>query len=185
MWLRSRYSWITDSHLVFSWLPLFRRCSVLRNWENAQDLEWPRADFTFSGARNGRLTIYLPLSSLAVVRKPFSSQVTSDGFATYTGSSSTSHNSVGIFSSDVSYASETLVDKVEIWFCLGAGTGPVWTHPKMISWPWREPQMFDRVPPSSMDGVREDPIETVAISDKMGGSQLIAEEYRQSCLFES
>jgi len=45
--------------------------------------------------------------------------------------------------------------------------------------------MFDRVPPSSMDGVREDPIETVAISDKMGGSQLIAEEYRQSCLFES
>jgi len=31
--------------------------------------------------------------------------------------------------------------------------------------------------------VREDPVETVAESDKMGGFQLIEEEHRPSCLF--
>jgi len=69
MWWRSRYSWITESYLVLSWLPLFRRCSVLRNCDNAEDLEWPKADLTFSGSRNGRLSTYLPLSSLVVVWK--------------------------------------------------------------------------------------------------------------------
>jgi len=33
--------------------------------------------------------------------------------------------------------------------------------------------------------VREDPVETVAESDKTGGFQLIAEKHRQSCLFAS
>jgi len=42
MWWRSRYFWITESYLAFSWLSLFRRCLVLRNCDNAEDLEWPK-----------------------------------------------------------------------------------------------------------------------------------------------
>jgi len=60
--------------------------------------------------------------------------------------------------------------------------------------------MLGRVPLRRMDGstsarpeyqsrgsplmaVREDPVETVAESDKIGGFQLIEEEHRPSCLF--
>jgi len=34
-----------------------------------------------------------------------------------------------------------------------------------------------------LEAVGEDPVETVAESDKMGGFQLIEEEHRPSCLF--
>jgi len=160
MWLRSRYSWITESYLAFSWLSLFMRCSVLRNCDNAEDLEWPRADFTIWGSRNGRLTIYLPLSSLVVVRRKFSSHVKSEDFVTFTGRSSTSQNLVRSLSRDVSTVWEIRVEKTEIWFSLGAGTGPVRIHPKMVSWPRREPQMFGRVPLRRMDGSMSAPSET-------------------------
>jgi len=146
MWWRSRYSWITEYYLLFSWLSLFRHWSVLGNCDNAEDLEWPRADFTFSGSRNGRHTTYLPLSSLVVVRWQFSSQVKSEDFVTFTGRSSTSQNLVRSLSRDVSTVWEIRVEKTEIWFSLGVGTGPVRIHPKMVSCPRGEPQMFGRVP---------------------------------------
>jgi len=149
---RSRYSWITESYFVLNWLSLLRRCSVLRNCDNAEDLEWPRADFPFSGSRKGRLTTYLPLSYLQVVRRKFSSHVKSEDFVTFTGRFSTSQNLVRSLSRDVSTEWEIRVEKTEIWFSLGAGTGPVRIHPKTVSWPRREPQMFGRVPIRRMDG---------------------------------
>jgi len=107
MWLISEYSWIMKSYSV-SWLSLLSRCSISNN---AEDLEWPRVYFTFSGSRKGNLSVYLPLSSFVVVRRKFSSQVTSDDFFTFTGSSSTSQSTL---SWDVSNAWETLVEKAEI-----------------------------------------------------------------------
>jgi len=44
------------------------------------------------------------------------------------------------------------VEKAEIWFGLGAGTGSVWIHPKMVSGPSREQPMLSRVPLRRMDG---------------------------------
>jgi len=135
-----------ESYSVFRWLSLLRRCSISNN---AEDMECPGVDFTFSGSRKGNHNVYLPLSSLVVVRRKFSSQVTSDDFSTFTLAF---QNVASILSRDVSNMWETRVEKAEIWFCLGAGIGLVRIHPKMIYWPRY------RVPLRSTDGSTSAPI---------------------------